>query len=378
MRILVAPNPFKGTLASWEAADAVEAGLRQGGISAEISKLPLADGGEGTAEILYRALGGDKIAVPVKGPFFEPREAQFVLTANGCTAILEMASASGLPLVPEDRRNPMETTTYGTGQLLAAALRRNPSEILAGVGGSATVDGGIGAAIALGVRAYSPDGRLLEGRGKDLLNVSDVDASAVPVPNAEIRIITDVDNPLCGPSGAAAVFGPQKGATPDQVQALDAGLARWASLLERKFGLSLRDERGTGASGGLPVALVAFLKARIVSGASFILDRIRFDEFLRASDLLITGEGRVDASTLHGKAPMEAIRRARKLGVRALFLAGSQGPGAEALLQQGVEAIIPVSATPPANAGDARRLLEAAAARLVPRILHSEGVQSYA
>ncbi|MGH6821563.1 MAG: glycerate kinase, partial [Methylocella sp.] len=186
------------------------------------------------------------------------------------------------------------------------------------------------------------------------------------------------DNPLCGPSGAAAVFGPQKGATPQQGELLERGLDRWASLVESRLVLALRNIPGMGASGGLPVALTAFLKARICPGASFILQRLEFDQALRSTDFLITGEGRVDSSTLHGKGPMEAIRCAHRVGVRTIVLAGSQGPGADALLNEGVDRLVTVSPMPPVNSDEARRYLLAASALLVPLLLPHRGVQSYA
>ncbi len=342
MEILLAPDSFKGTLWAWEVSQVVEEGLRDSGLDCRVEKLPIADGGEGTAEVLRRAWGGIRMTSQVKGPLYERVEASWGLSPDRKTAVLDMASASGLTLVPLERRNPLLTTTYGTGELIRNAIQSGVEEILVGIGGSATVDGGLGALRALGVKLYDEQRNLLEGRGQDLLRLSAVDAEEAEAIVSSTRIVAmvDVRNPLCGPEGAARVYGPQKGASPEVVALLEEGLEKWAERIEVERGISVKNLPGAGAAGGLPAALVAYLNAEICAGAPFVLKRLQFDEKVTGKDLLITGEGMVDSKTLYGKAPYEALRRAKQKGIPVVLLAGSLGPGAEEVYRHGADLIL--------------------------------------
>jgi len=342
MEILLAPDSFKGTLWAWEASEVMEEGLRDSGLDCRMEKLPIADGGEGTAEVLRRAWGGMRMSSSVQGPLYEKVEASWGLSPDRKTAVLDMASASGLTLIPVERRNPLLTSTYGTGELILNAIQSGVEEILVGIGGSATVDGGLGALRALGVKLYDEQRNLLEGRGQDLLRLWEVDARALDSIVGSVRIVAmvDVRNPLCGSEGAARVYAPQKGASPEVVALLEEGLERWAERIEMERGISVKDLPGAGAAGGLPAALVAYANAEICPGAPFVLQRLQFDEKVTGKDLLITGEGMVDSKTLYGKAPYEALQRAKQRGVPVVLLAGSLGPGAEEVYQHGADLLL--------------------------------------
>lgn len=328
MRVLIAPDKFKGALSAEAAAHAIERGIRARCASAQVTLCPMADGGEGTVEALLSAVGGERRSEVVVGPLPEMRVAAgFALLRDG-TAVIEMSAASGLALVPAEKRNPLRTTTYGTGQLLRAAADEGARRIILGIGGSATTDGGIGALQALGARLIMNDDTVL-GRpaiGADLERLARIEPPAdweLP----ELMIACDVTNPLCGPTGAAAVFGPQKGASPDEVELLDRALER----LAREHGkVDLARSPGSGAAGGLGFGLSVFVPCvKMATGFELVAGACDFREKLRGADLCITAEGRLDRSTLGGKTASGVARYCRELGIRCIVLAGSVDGAAE-------------------------------------------------
>lgn len=340
MKILLAPNALKGSLTAGEAAAAMAEGVRQARREAGLDRdavrplvLPVSDGGDGLVEVLHLALGGEIRRVTVHGPLIGPGEPEhiessFLQLPERGLAVIEMAAASGLALVPEQDRDPTRTTTRGTGELIAAALDQGARHLAVGLGGSSTVDGGIGAAAALGARFLDHDGRPLEPVGASLGKIRRIDLSDLdPRLPLHLEALCDATNPLWGPDGAARVYGPQKGATPEQVEALEAGLA---NLVERiredvgeELGRTIPTLPGAGAAGGLGAGLAAFLGAELVPGAERVLEWIGFDEHLEKADLVLTAEGRLDESTLrYGKAPAVVARRAREAGVPCFVLAG--------------------------------------------------------
>lgn len=348
--IVCAPDSFKGSLSSPDAAAAMGRGIESAG--AEPRLLPLADGGEGTVEAIVAAAGGVFLETLVVGPLGESRRARWGLIDNGETAVIEMAAAAGLPLVPLARRNPLHTTTHGVGQLIAAALDRpGVRRILLGVGGSATCDGGIGMAAALGARfefgpnkvAPLPPAFLTGG---DLNRLVSIDLSGIDprLRAREIEVLCDVTNPLLGSQGAAAVFGPQKGASPADVARLEEGLTRLADLWRGRGLADLAQTPGAGASGGLAAGLVAFCGARIVPGIERILDAVGFDRAIAGADLVLTGEGAFNRQSLAGKAVSGVARRCRAAGLPLAVLAGSVSdePDAEALAQLGIAGLFSI------------------------------------
>jgi glycerate kinase len=342
MKIVVAPNAFKGTLTAAQAAWAIARGVREVFPDAEIVEVPVADGGDGTMEALVAANRGEYREAKVEGPLGDPVDARFGLIDSGATAVVELAAASGLTLIPAERRDPRRASTYGFGQLLHAALDVAPSKVIAGIGGSATNDGGAGMAQALGYRLLDAAGRELERGGAALDRLERIDAYSVDRRwrDVSVRVACDVTNPLTGPEGASAVYGPQKGADPQAVRELDAALTRLAAVIERNLGKRVAEIPGAGAAGGTGAGLVAFLDAELVPGAPLVVEAAGFDAQLEGADLVITGEGRVDEQTAYGKAPGEVARRAHAAGVPVLLLAGSKGDGWEALKALGVDSIV--------------------------------------
>ena len=367
MRIVAAPNPFKGSLGAPAAAAAIAAGIRSVVPAAEVLEVPVADGGEGTVEALVAAQRGELVEVTVEGPLGEPVQAQFGLVGGGRTAVVELAASSGLPLVGE-RRDPRVTSTYGFGQLLAEARARGVEEIIAGIGGSATNDGGAGMAQALGYRLLDEGGRELSRGGAALARLERIDSSGVDAGwrRVRVRVACDVSNPLTGPEGATAVYGPQKGASPGMIRDLDAALERFSKVVARDLGIAVRDLPGAGAAGGAGAGLVAFLGAELTRGAPLVIEAAALDRALEGAAAIFTGEGRVDAQTVYGKGPAEVAARAAAAGVPALLLAGSLGDGWEQLLEAGASAVLPLAEGPAALAemeADAAGLVERAAAR---------------
>lgn len=365
--ILVAPDSFKGSLSAPEAAEAIAQGVSRACPGCQVTMLPIADGGEGTLDALLSGAGGRCLTQAVRGPLGEEVEARLGVLPGG-VAIVEMAQASGLTLIAPDRRNPLLASSYGTGQLIRAALDQNCRQLVITIGGTATVDGGIGLLTALGARFIDTGGQELPPIGSSLPRIAAVDLSLLDprLESCSIRVASDVTNPLCGPNGAAAVFGPQKGATAEMVNYLDGGLRRLAEVTVKATGQDVTELSGAGAAGGVGAALVAYLGGQMQSGVQVVLDTLQADSHLRLADLVITGEGRMDGQTAHGKAPVGVALRARRYGCRTIALVGSLLPGYEAVYGQGISAVFPII-NQPLTLGEAMsraaELLSDAAAR---------------
>jgi glycerate 2-kinase len=368
MKIVAAPNPYKGSLGSPAAAAAIRRGIHRVWSGAEVVEVPIADGGEGTVEALVAAHKGELVTVTAEGPLGAAVDADFGLIDAGATAVVELAAASGLPLLAEAERDPRRASTYGFGQLLEAARQRGVSRIIAGIGGSATNDGGAGMAQALGYRLLDDAGSELPRGGGALGRLARIDASNVDRGWRQIQIDVpcDVTNPLYGPEGATAVYGPQKGVTPEMVSELDGGLVRLAEVIAADLGVEVAELPGAGAAGGAGAGLVAFLGARLLPGAPFVIEAAGLEEALRGASLVFSGEGRVDRQTVFGKGPIEVARRANQAGVPLVLLAGRLGEGWERVLEEGVSAVVPL-AEGPATVEElttrAAELLEAATER---------------
>ncbi|MCL6636468.1 MAG: glycerate kinase [Alicyclobacillus sp.] len=373
MRFVIAPDSFKGSLTAADAAEVVAAAVRQEAPAAEVCLFPMADGGEGTVAALVAATGGYCRSIQVTGPLLEPLTASLGVLGDGCTAVVEVAGVAGLTQVPEHRRNPELTSSRGLGEALREALRLGYRRVLIGLGGSACNDGGLGMLTALGLRATDAHGADVTPTGAGLQELAALDPSGLDprLAACELVVACDVTNPLCGPEGASAVFGPQKGATPEQVQRLDAGLRRWADRIEAWTGRPLRNTPGAGAAGGLGFALLA-LGARLQPGARLVAEANGLASALQPGDWVITGEGCSDSQTLRGKVPYWVAWYARQAGARPVLLSGSLGPGAEALwayfisLHAAVTAPVPLAQ---ALAEAPQRL--AAAARNVVRLIRA-------
>jgi len=343
MKIVIAPDSFKESLSALEVATQIEAGFREVFPTWTYLKVPVADGGEGTVAVLVAATGGRVVGCTVTGPLGAPVEAFFGITGDGSTAIVEMAAASGLALVPQAWRDPLAATSYGVGELLLAALDAGARKLIVGVGGSASNDGGAGMAQALGVRLLDAQGRALDAGvgGGALARLARIDASGLDprLRQCAIQVACDVDNPLTGPAGASAVFGPQKGATPTLVAQLDANLQHYATVIEADLGIALAGLPGGGAGGGMGAALVAFLGAQLRPGADIVAEALGLDALVADADLVITGEGRLDRQSVHGKTPLGVARIARRHGKPVLAIAGGLGAGAELLHAHGIDAM---------------------------------------
>ncbi|NIK72188.1 MULTISPECIES: glycerate kinase [unclassified Paenibacillus] len=346
MKIVVAPDSFKGSLSAASSAEAIAQGVRRCVPDAQIIKLPIADGGEGTLDSLLTAAGGERVNVSVAGPLERPVEASYGLL--GQTAVIEMAEASGLCLLKEEERNPSLTTTYGTGELIRHALDRGCRRFLLTVGGSATNDGGTGMLQALGMRLLDRLGNPVPAGGGNLVDIVTIDDSSWDprIAESSFVIATDVQNPLIGEQGASRVFGPQKGATTTIVNQLEHGMTAWADRIQEKTGIRLHDRPGAGAAGGLCGAYLAFFPASIRRGIDVVLEHVRLEEHLKEADLVITGEGRIDHQTASGKAPMGVAQLARKHGIPAIALAGSVGTGIEALYAEGIHSVHSIISSP--------------------------------
>lgn len=336
-KITVASDSFKGSLSSLQVADAVEEGIHLVYPDCIVQKVNVADGGEGTMEALRQTLGGRVIEVEVADPLGRTVASTYVMLDDGVTAVLEMSAASGLPLLAPEERNPMLTSTYGTGQLIADALGKGCRKFLVGIGGSATNDAGMGMMRALGCRFLDSEGRELDGTGGTLSKVEEIDPSSLAegLKDSEFIVACDVDSPLYGPAGAAYVFSPQKGADKDMVKSLDEGLRHFSSVVKSATGKDVSELPGAGAAGGLGGGMVAFLNARLEKGIEMVLDAINFDIMIQGSDLVITGEGRVDFQTLTGKTPFGVLKRAQKQGIPVVAIGGSVTLDAEEVKKAG-------------------------------------------
>ncbi len=341
MKLLFASDSFKGTLSSDQTIELLTKAAQEVFGSCETSGVPVADGGEGTTDAVVKARNGEIITVPVHGPLME-MEQGFYGRLSETEAILEMAAASGLPMVPEEKRNPLNTTTYGTGELLKAALDAGYTEIAIAIGGSATNDGGMGFASALGIRFLDQDGNVLEGRGEDLEKVAHIDMSGLDpaVQKAHFTVMCDVTNPLCGPDGATYTFGKQKGGTPEILDRLEKGMQNYRDVIIREFGVNPDEIQGSGAAGGLGTALKVFLHAEMKSGIETVLDLIDFDARLEGVDLVVTGEGRTDWQSCFGKVMQGVGDRSAKHQVPVAALCGGLGPDYEKIYAHGISSIM--------------------------------------
>jgi glycerate kinase len=310
----------------------------------EIVCLPVADGGDGTLSALVESCGGEIREEIVEGPLGEQVRAKWGLIDGQKTAIIEMAGASGLKLVPREKRNPMLTSSYGTGQLISAALEAGVEKVIIGIGGSATVDGGMGMLSALGVKFLNAQGEILKGRGADLGKIEDIDCTELnpKIQGVKFLVASDVTSPLIGEQGAARVFGPQKGAAPEMVEILEKGMLHYARKVNRFSGKDMRYIPGAGAAGGMGAALMVFLGAELKTGITLILEAAHFREMLEGASLVITGEGRLDSQTAAGKAPMGVARMAHAMNVPVIGVAGEVCPSASLLFKKGFSALFSI------------------------------------
>lgn len=362
MKIVIAPDSFKESLSAAEVAAAIAAGLREVWPQAELLCRPMADGGEGTVVALVAATGGEYRECVVRGPLGEPVAATWGWIAESRSAVIEMAAASGLHLVPAGRRDALRACTYGTGELILAALEAGAERIVLGFGGSATNDAGSGMLRALGARFEDAEGRPLPPGGAALAQLARIDLSGLDprVAQVDFEVACDVDNPLCGPSGASQVFGPQKGATPEQVGQLDAALGHFADVCAQTLGRDGRDLPGCGAAGGIGFAARTFLAATFRPGIELVAEVSGLEQAMVGADLVITGEGRIDLQTLHGKTPMGVASIAKRHGVPVIALAGMLGEGYQQLYGHGIDAAFSLAPGPISLAdalADAPRLL---------------------
>lgn len=341
MKFLFASDSFKGTLSSEQIITLLDAAAKNVFPDCETMGIPVADGGEGTIDAVISVLHGSIYEVDVHGPLMEEVVSRYGETGNGA-AVIEMAAASGLPMVPVDKRDPRVTTTYGTGELIKTALDRGCRDITIAIGGSATNDGGMGAMRALGIHFLDENGEELPGCGNDLARVADIDISGLhsAVKDARFTIMCDVNNPLTGPDGATYTFGKQKGGSPEILDELEQGMIHYAALIREKVGTDVDQIPGSGAAGGLGAAFCVFLKAEMKSGIETVLDLIHFDELLEGVDLVITGEGRIDWQSAFGKVPSGIGNRCRKKGIPAIAIVGGMGDKAEMIFDHGIDSII--------------------------------------
>ncbi len=348
MKIVVAPQAFKGSLGAFQVCDAIGDGIRQVFPEAEVCVSPMADGGDGTLEVLAQGTQGKTISSRVTGPLGHEVEALWGVLGDGRTAVIEMARASGLALVPGDKQDPLVTTTYGTGELIRHALEAGYRDFIVGVGGSATCDGGAGMAQALGARLLDSQGQDLPGGGGALARLDRVDVSGIDSRVAESRfqVASDVTNPLCGPEGTAAIYGPQKGATPAMVRELDDAMAHYARVLKRDMGIDIKDVPGAGAAGGLGAGLMVFLKAQLRPGVDVVAEAIDFAGRLHGADLVITGEGQLDGQSAYGKTILGVASRAKNLDIPVITISGGIGPGYQSIYQHGVTSAISITPRP--------------------------------
>ena len=348
MKIVIAPDSFKDSLSAQGVADAIALGLAQVWPDAQLIKCPMADGGEGTVESILAACEGELRRTLVRGPLGAMVDAAWGWLPQSHTAIIEMAEASGLQLVPVAQRDACISSTFGTGQLIRAALDAGAQRVILAIGGSATNDGGAGALQALGVKLLDAQGQTLSPGGLALAQLARVDLSDIDPRLAQVRfdIAADVNNPLCGPHGASAIFGPQKGASPVQVEQLDQALGHFADHCAAALSNDVRDEPGSGAAGGLGFAAKAFLGAQFKAGVEVVAELVGLAEAVAGADLVITGEGRFDAQTLRGKTPFGVARVARQHAVPVIVIAGTLGEGYQALYEHGIDAAFALASGP--------------------------------
>jgi len=348
MKIVVAPDSFKGSLTAIEVSDAIGQGVREIFPEAEIVKIPMADGGDGTVRCLVNATGGEILKEKVTGPLGNEVLVSYGILGDKKTAVIEMAEASGLTLVPKNKRNPLITTTYGTGQLIKAGLDRGCRKMIIGIGGSATNDAGAGMAQALGAKLLDKDGDEIGFGGGELKKVFRIDTRYLDnrLSETKVLIASDVSNPLCGPKGATRVYGPQKGATPEMIKKLDESLAYFAEIIKRDLNKDVKDIPGAGAAGGLGASLIAFLDAELKPGIEIIIEIVKLEQAIKDADLVITGEGKIDSQTIYGKAPIGVAKIAKKYNIPVIAVAAIIGDDADIVHQHGIDNLIKVSEPP--------------------------------
>ncbi len=341
MKILVAPNALKGSLSAQQAADAIARGIRRALADADIEKLPVADGGDGLLEVLAGPLHAEWIRRTVQGPLGQPVQASVLFCPSGRRAVIEMAAAAGLALLSPEQLDPLLASSHGVGELIGAALDLECRPIVLGIGGSATCDGGTGLACALGARFLNERGESLPGNGASLQRIRHIDLSSIDkrLEGIQFDVACDVDNPLLGPNGAARIYGPQKGASPAEVEQLEAGVSNFARCIETGLARDVRDLAGAGAAGGLGAGLLALFDAKLTPGAQLILNLLDIEQALQNTDLVITCEGRLDEQTRFGKAPAAVARAARSRGIPCIALAGSLDKTAFQLHDVGFQAV---------------------------------------
>ena len=343
MKILIAPGAFKHSLSASQVAQAIREGFEQSGLSATYHLLPIADGGNGTLDA-FLANGGERITLDVLDPLMRPIQADYGLIDEGKTAVIEMATASGIELLSDKEANPLLASTYGTGQLMQDALEKGVTRIILGLGGSATVDGGMGCLRALGLKLLDADGNDISHGGGGLADIITVDASAIDErwQDVEIIIASDVENPTLGEKGAARVFGPQKGASPAMVETLEENLRHCFTTIYEETGKDVRNIEGGGAAGAFSAGLMAFLQCKIVSGIDLVLEHNHFIEHLADTNIIITGEGQMDAQTIDGKGPVGVARLAREHGVPTIAIVGGLNVDDRILHEAGIQAVFSV------------------------------------
>ncbi|MCR4441732.1 MAG: glycerate kinase [Peptococcaceae bacterium] len=348
-RVIIAPDSFKESMTAVQAANKIKEGFTRVFPELETVLVPMSDGGEGFTETMAAATGGRIHKCMATGPLGAPVEACYGLLGDGKTAVLEMATAAGLALVPPEKRNPLFTTTYGVGELILHAVDAGAAVVIVGIGGSSTNDGGAGMAQALGAKLLTEDGREIERGAAGLQKLHRIDTGdfRIDLNKVKVLIAADVDNPLCGPRGASYVYAKQKGATPDMIPVLDQALFHYAGIVERDLGVDIKEIPGAGAAGGLGGGMAAFLDAEIKSGVEIALEMVKMEELLKKDvDLVITGEGQINRQTVYGKVPVGVARLAKKYQVPVIALVGSVGEGAEEVLNNGIDAYFSIVPRP--------------------------------
>lgn len=344
MKFVIAPDSFKESLTALEVATAIETGFKRVFPDADYVKLPMADGGEGTVQSLVDATQGKLIECEVTAPLGDKVKSFFGLSGDGKTAIIEMAAASGLHLVPPEKRNPLLTTSYGTGELIKLALDLGVESFILGIGGSATNDGGVGMLQALGMQCLDSQDKPIGFGGAELANIVKIDVQQLDprLQQVHIEVACDVNNPLCGECGASAIFGPQKGATPEMVKQLDAALSHFAEIAERDCGKQIRDQAGAGAAGGMGGGLLLLPSVQLKGGIKIVLDRLHLIDYVKDADVVITGEGRIDAQSIMGKTPIGVARTAKQFNKPVIAIAGCLREDYDVVFDHGIDAVFPI------------------------------------
>lgn len=344
MKFVIAPDSFKESLTALEVATAIETGFKRVFPDADYVKLPMADGGEGTVQSLVDATQGKLIECEVTAPLGDKVKSFFGLSGDGKTAIIEMAAASGLHLVQPEKRNPLLTTSYGTGELIKLALDLGVESFILGIGGSATNDGGVGMLQALGMQCLDSQDKPIGFGGAELANIVKIDVQQLDprLQQVHIEVACDVNNPLCGECGASTIFGPQKGATSEMVKQLDAALSHFAEIAERDCGKQIRDQAGAGAAGGMGGGLLLLPSVQLKAGIQIVLDRLRLIDYVKDADVVITGEGRIDAQSIMGKTPIGVARTAKQFNKPVIAIAGCLREDYDVVFDHGIDAVFPI------------------------------------